>query len=588
MKNITRWLVTTLLALPMIGQAQFPKNPYNGLLYWDSYWYQQSLDVPMNEEVWKANADWVAQNLAQSGYKVVAADGWIEKSTVLNPNGYVIKHNDNWDMGWSGMAAYLAAEKNSAGESTPLQFGVYYNPWWISPTAVQNPSAYKVVGTNYTVASLTDSTYSGTGGPGDRFGGGMYWLQAENPGAEQFVKGYVDYFARQGVKYLRIDFVSTYECGCNHGRMVGKSHEKYYANVLKWTYDEAVKDGIFLSIVMPNLWMADGSYKPGNPLEGFNERMYGHSIRVNEDAGSDDWASYFSGYNKGQRTTYWSQFSNAIDGLVYWSRYAGKGKIILDADFRQLASSTNDERMTKMSYMIMSGSPIGVTDSVDADGVASAGLTATLPYYTNPELVGLAGLRAEGFVGYPLINYQHPGSATTYADPTNPAQAVVNQTWVGNAANGDLIVALFNRDDVAEVRSVSFATDLGLPSGTFQVHDMWAHKDLGPTSSYSATVNAHGVVMLRIRSRTPAPTLSLAPSTFSIPQSVTITDSAAGASIYYTTDGSTPSTSSTKYTNAILVAISTALKAIAVAPGMSNSIVASGSYVITTEPPVSQ
>jgi hypothetical protein len=504
MKICSKWLAAILVAVPMLGQAQFPNNPYNGLLYWDSYWYQQNLDVPMNEAVWKANADWVARNLASSGYKMVATDGWIEKSTVLNQNGYVIRHNDDWDMGWSGMAAYLAAEKNSAGEAAPLQLGVYYNPWWISPTAVKDPSAYKVAGTGYTVASLTDTTYSGVGGPGDRFAGNMYWLQAEKPGAEQFVKGYVDYFASQGVKYLRVDFVSTYECGCNQGRMVGKPHEKYYANVLKWTYEEAVKDGIFLSIVMPNLWMKDGSFQPGEPLEGYNERMYSHSIRVNEDAATDDWASYFSGYNKGQRKTSWSQFSNAIDGLIYWSRYSGKGKIILDADFRQLAKSTNDERMAKITYMIMSGSPIAITDSVDARGVAPDGLYDSLPYYTNPELVGSEGLRADGFVGYPLINYQHPGSATEFADPTVPTQAVLNQIWVGKAANGDLILALFNRNDVAEVRSVEFALDLGLPRGEFPVHDMWTHKDLGRMSSYSATVNAHGVILLRIAAHAPA------------------------------------------------------------------------------------
>ena len=502
MKCAMKWLVVILLALPTFAQAQFPNDPYNGLLYWDSYWYQQSLNSPINEAVWKANADWVAQNLAPFGYNMVSTDGWIEDSTKLNANGYVLQHSDDWDMGWSGMAAYLAAEKTSNGTRMPLQLGVYYNPWWISPTAVQNPSSYRVIGTSYTVASLTDTMYSGKGGPGDRFSGNMYWLQAENPGAEQFVRGYVDFFARQSVRYLRVDFVSTYECGCNSGRTVGKSHERYYANVLKWTYDEAVKDGVFLSLVMPNLWMKDGTYDPGDPLEGFNERMYGHSIRVNEDASRDGWDANFSGLDMGKRKAWWSQFSNAIDGLVYWSRYAGKGNIILDSDFRQLANSSNDERMAKMSYMIMSGSPIGVADFVNAQGIPPPGLSDAVVYYTNPELVGSTGLRAQGFVGYPLINYQNPGSATTYADPTNPKQDIKNQIWVGKAADGDVIVALFNRHDVAEARSVNFATDLGL-TGSFPVHDMWAHKDLGPMNSYSATVNAHGVLMLRIGTHVP-------------------------------------------------------------------------------------
>ena len=251
---------------------------------------------------------------------------------------------------------------------------------------------------------------------------------------------------------------------------------------------------------MPNLWMADGSFKPGDPHEAYNERMYGHSIRINEDAWTDDLAKYFSEANRGQRKTYWSQFTNPIDGLVYWSRYAGKGKIILDADFRQLANSTDDERMTKMTYMIMSGSPIAITDGVDAHGVASAGVIASLPFYTNPELVGPKGLRAEGFVGYPLINYQHPESPTIYADPTIPAQDIQNQIWVGKTGGGDLVVALFNRNDKPEVRSVNFASALGLDAAALPVHNMWTHKDLGSMSSFSATVNPHGVILLRIRS----------------------------------------------------------------------------------------
>ena len=61
---------------------------------------------------------------------------------------------------------------------------------------------------------------------------------------------------------------------------------------------------------------------------------------------------------------------------------------------------------------------------------------------------------------------------------------------------------------------------------------------------------------------------------------VTITCSTEGAKIYYTTDGSEPTASSTEYTAAISVTAAVTLKAIAVKSGMNDSAVASASYTI--------
>jgi hypothetical protein len=68
--------------------------------------------------------------------------------------------------------------------------------------------------------------------------------------------------------------------------------------------------------------------------------------------------------------------------------------------------------------------------------------------------------------------------------------------------------------------------------------------------------------------------------TYASAQSVTITDATTGAVVYYTTDGSVPSASSTKYTGAIDVTSSETIKAIAVGTGYTNSAVASAAYTI--------
>ncbi|MGA2094785.1 MAG: chitobiase/beta-hexosaminidase C-terminal domain-containing protein [Candidatus Acidiferrum sp.] len=76
------------------------------------------------------------------------------------------------------------------------------------------------------------------------------------------------------------------------------------------------------------------------------------------------------------------------------------------------------------------------------------------------------------------------------------------------------------------------------------------------------------------------PTFSPAPGTYGTPQSVTISDATAGATIYYTTDGTTPTAASALYTVPITVSSTETIEAIAVANGCSNSAVASALYTI--------
>jgi len=76
------------------------------------------------------------------------------------------------------------------------------------------------------------------------------------------------------------------------------------------------------------------------------------------------------------------------------------------------------------------------------------------------------------------------------------------------------------------------------------------------------------------------PTFTPAPGTFTAPQLVTLADTTTGASIYYTTNGSTPTTASTLYSAPIAVSTTTTINAIAVAAGYATSAVGTGTYTI--------
>ena len=86
------------------------------------------------------------------------------------------------------------------------------------------------------------------------------------------------------------------------------------------------------------------------------------------------------------------------------------------------------------------------------------------------------------------------------------------------------------------------------------------------------------------RSPTATPTFSLAAGVYNSERMVTIGDTTTGATIYYTTDGSVPTTTSTQYTGAIRVSTSETLKAVAIAKGNSLSAVASARYTVQLTP----
>ena len=82
-----------------------------------------------------------------------------------------------------------------------------------------------------------------------------------------------------------------------------------------------------------------------------------------------------------------------------------------------------------------------------------------------------------------------------------------------------------------------------------------------------------------------APSFSPPPGSYSTPQTVTMADPAPGAAIYYTTNGSTPTTSSTRYTGPISVSSTEVIRAFALAGGYSSSPIVTNVYMFLPPAP---
>ncbi|MCI5650321.1 MAG: hypothetical protein MR332_13030 [Fusicatenibacter sp.] len=434
-----------------------------GPLYWCTYEHQFTRNTYMPEDRFKANIDWMAKEFAPYGYEMVCTDGWIEDSFCINENGYLTRHHDSWKHDWKYWAEYL----NERG----MALGVYYNPTWISPAAVQDEKI-TVKGTDIPVREITDLSYEYDGDrcgiDGDRFSypngeKALYWIDADRPGAKEYVQGYVQYFIDCHVDFLRVDFLSWYEDGIDKGRRIGRNHgEANYRKTLEWI-KEAAGDKIMISLVMPHL-----------KENGKNEFGMGQMARINEDAGTGGWETY-SDKNRGQHFDYWSQCTTAFDGLIYWSRRFAENHMIMDADMLRLNTfATEEECISAVSLDIIAGAPLDIADQYDTIGERAW-------IYQNKELLEL---NQKEVVSFPLST-----------DPADPGSTV----WIGKEPSGEIILSLFNRDSQEKKVSVDFQNVLSC--GLSEVRDLWLHQDLGEMTAFDAVLPPHGCRILRISER---------------------------------------------------------------------------------------
>ena len=122
-------------------------------------------------------------------------------------------------------------------------------------------------------------------------------------------------------------------------------------------------------------------------------------------------------------------------------------------------------------------------------------------------------------------------------------------------------------------------------SGTIDLNDDDPIKIVN-AGTYNITINAGtgAFTISKVLEQVATPTFSPVEGTYTEAQSVSILCATDGATIYYTIDGTEPTTSSTEYSAPITVSETTTIKAMAVKSGMTNSETATATYTINITP----
>jgi hypothetical protein len=217
--------------------------------------------------------------------------------------------------------------------------------------------------------------------------------------------------------------------------------------------------------------------------------------------------------------------------------------------------TTDGSTPTTASTKYAGAITVGVTETLKAIAVAIN--------YSNS---------AVGSAAY-TINLPQPVTATPSFSPTAGTYTSVQSVTISDMTSG---------------ASIYYTTDGSTPtasstkySGAITVSATETIKAVAIASGYMLSPVATAAYTINLPPPVAAtPTFSLAAGTYTSVQSVTISDTTTGTVIYYTTDGTTPTTSSTKYTAAISVSSSETIEAIAVASGYTNSAVATAAYTI--------
>ncbi len=168
------------------------------------------------------------------------------------------------------------------------------------------------------------------------------------------------------------------------------------------------------------------------------------------------------------------------------------------------------------------------------------------------------------------VQYTFTGTGITYVSERSSSMGNVDVYIDG------VLQTTVNCHSVAQIAQQNLFSISGLTSGS---HTIKLVKSSGSTMAVDAFI-----VSTAAATQAAAPTFSPAGGTYTSAQSVVITSATSGATIRYTTDGSTPTeTNGTVYASPVSISVTATLQAIAYKSGLTDSAVTSAVYTIGTQ-----
>jgi len=251
---------------------------------------------------------------------------------------------------------------------------------------------------------------------------------------------------------------------------------------------------------------------------------------------------------------------NTGTAAMAWSVTNGQSWLSVSPSSGTLASGASDKLSVQPSSSALAAGHYSDSIVVTAPGAVNSPFTVTVNLLVQAATTqtGLSANVGTAAMGSP-VTFTAKVSTVGSKAPTGSVTFLNGTTAIGSAQlNG----------------SVAVFTTSALPSGADSMTASY-----GGDSDNAASVSASYIETVTAQSAAP-PAFTPAAGTFSSTQIVTLTTTQ-GATIHYTTDGSTPSLSSTVYTSPIVVSSTETISALAGGQNFASSKVTSATYIIT-------
>jgi len=326
--------------------------------------------------------------------------------------------------------------------SLGMKFGTYVTPG-ISRQAVSRNTPIK--DTSYTAAQIADASVE----ENNYNCKGMVRINYNKPGAQEYTNSWVNMLAEWGVDYIKIDGMKNSNA----------PDVKAWSNAIRQSGRPMVLDvtqGSFTSAIAPTLMKFANQWEFAPDVECYRCEKGGSSYPL----------------------TSWTDVAKRFNYVAEWQPYAGPGAFN-DYDSIEIGNGSNDgltpvERQTQISLWALGAAPL----------ILGVDLTQLDPTDLQKYLENSAVLAVD----------QDSIAAKRVLNTAN------QQVFVKREPNGDMIVGLFNIGGKPEEVTVPAST-VGLPENEsgYSLHDLWTGETKKTSSTISAIVPSHGVVLYRVR-----------------------------------------------------------------------------------------